>query len=64
MLVERTHADPRGTWPGAEAAAGQRRSSTAPRAERSTWLRFADAEREALASHDYVTLFEMGATTS
>jgi hypothetical protein len=32
-----------------------------PAAERSTWLKFAGAEREALATHDYVTLFELGA---
>jgi hypothetical protein len=32
-----------------------------PGAERSTGLRFTDAEREALASHDYVALFELGA---
>jgi hypothetical protein len=30
-------------------------------AEASTWLRFDDAEREALATHDYVKLFELGA---
>ena len=30
-------------------------------AEATTWLAFNDAEREALASHDHVTLFEMGA---
>ncbi|MGA8210740.1 MAG: hypothetical protein WB441_06210 [Nocardioidaceae bacterium] len=29
--------------------------------ERSTWLRFSDAERRALAEHDHVALFEMGA---
>ena len=29
--------------------------------ERSTWLKFDDAEREALATHDYVKLFELGA---
>ena len=28
--------------------------------ERSTWLAFTDAEREALATHDYVALFELG----
>ncbi len=29
--------------------------------EASTWLAFTDAERQALASHDHVALFEMGA---
>ena len=29
--------------------------------EHSTWLRFDDVEREALATHDYVKLFELGA---
>jgi hypothetical protein len=30
-------------------------------AEASTWLRFTDAEREALAGHDHIKLFELGA---
>ena len=59
-LVERYRQDPRGTvtWWEAEQAGlilnchGQ---------ERSTWLAFSDAERDALATHDYVTLFELGA---
>ena len=29
--------------------------------ERSTWLAFEDEEREALATHDHVRLFELGA---
>ncbi|MET8253217.1 hypothetical protein [Micromonospora sp. NPDC005197] len=29
--------------------------------EASTWLRFDDTEREALATHDHVKLFELGA---
>ena len=29
--------------------------------ERTTWLSFTDAERQALVEHDYVALFEMGA---
>ena len=29
--------------------------------EASTWLRFEDAEREALAGHDHIKLFELGA---
>ena len=32
-----------------------------PSLERSTWQAFTDAEREALATHDHVTLFELGA---
>ena len=59
-LVERYRADPRGTvaWWEAEQA---NVIINCPGAERSTWLKFTDAEREALATHDYVTLFEMGA---
>ena len=59
-LVERYRADPRGTvaWWEAERA---NVILNCPEAERSTWLKFTDAEREALATHDYVTLFEMGA---
>ena len=61
-LVERYRQEPRGTvqWWEAERANvilnchGQ---------EQSSWLGFADAEREALATHDYVTLFELGAHT-
>ena len=59
-LVERYRADPRGTveWWVAERA---NVILNLPGAERSTWLRFTDAEREALAAHDYVKLFELGA---
>ena len=59
-LVERYRDDPRGTveWWEAEQA-GVILNCAAP--ERSTWLEFTPAEREALATHDYVTLFEMGA---
>ncbi|HUJ07264.1 MAG TPA: hypothetical protein VLX31_14240 [Streptosporangiaceae bacterium] len=59
-LVERYRADPRGTvaWWEAERA---NVILNCPEAERSTWLRFTDAEREALAAHDYVALFELGA---
>jgi len=31
------------------------------RVEKTSWLRFTDAERKALVDHDYVALFEMGA---
>ena len=59
-LVERYRADPRGTvaWWEAEQA---NVILNCPGAERSTWLAFTDAEREALATHDYVALFELGA---
>ncbi len=59
-LVERYRADPHGTvaWWEAEQA---NRILNCPGAERSTWLKFTDPEREALAGHDYVTLFELGA---
>src|SRR5262249_37786830 len=59
-LVERYREDPRGTvqWWEAERA---NVILNCPEMERSTWLKFADAEREALATHDYVTLFELGA---
>jgi hypothetical protein len=59
-LVERYRADPRGTvswWEGERA----NMILNVPAAERSTWLAFDDTEREALAGHDYVKLFELGA---
>jgi hypothetical protein len=59
-LVERYREDPRGTvtWWEAERA---NLLLNCPGAERSTWLEFTGPEREALATHDYVTLFGMGA---
>ena len=59
-LVERYRDDPRGTvaWWEAEQA---NVILNCHGGERSTWLDFTDAEREALATHDYVTLFELGA---
>jgi hypothetical protein len=59
-LVERYRADPRGTvtWWEAERA---NVVLNLPEIERSTWLKFDDVEREALATHDYVKLFELGA---
>jgi hypothetical protein len=59
-LVERYREDPRGTveWWEAERANAILNVTTG---ERSTWLKFDDAEREALATHDYVKLFELGA---
>ncbi|HEX8729729.1 MAG TPA: hypothetical protein VF739_13950 [Ktedonobacterales bacterium] len=59
-LVERYRADPRGTvtWWEAERA---NVVLNLPTMEKSTWLAFEDDEREALATHDYVKLFELGA---
>ncbi len=59
-LVERYREDPTGTvtWWEAEEA---NRILNAPLGERSTWLAFTPAEREALATHDYPALFELGA---
>jgi hypothetical protein len=59
-LVERYRADPRGTveWWEAERA---NVILNCHADERSTWLRFEDDEREALATHDYPALFGMGA---
>ena len=59
-LVERYREDPRGTvaWWEAERA---NVILNLPEIERSTWLEFTDAEREALATHDFVKLFELGA---
>jgi hypothetical protein len=59
-LVERYRAGPRGTveWWEAERA---NLILNLPWIERSTWQRFDDQEREALATHNYVKLFELGA---
>ena len=59
-LVERYREDPRGTvaWWEAERA---NVILNVPEIERSTWLTFTDAEREALATHDFVKLFALGA---
>jgi hypothetical protein len=59
-LVERYREDPRGTveWWEAERA---NVILNVPGAERSTWLKFNDIERAALAGHDYPKLFELGA---
>ena len=59
-LVERYRDDPRGTvdwWERERANAILNCHS----GEASTWLRFTDEEREALATHDHVKLFELGA---
>lgn len=59
-LVERYRSDPDGTlaWWEAEYAG---RILNCPELERSTWLSFTDAEREAITGHDYVSLLELGA---
>ena len=59
-LVERYREDPRETvrWWEAERANA---ILNVHGAESSTWLKFDDAEREALATHDYPRLFELGA---
>lgn len=59
-LVERYRNEPRVTveWWEAEEA---NRILNCFSEERSTWLKFDDIEREALATHDYVTLFDLGA---
>jgi hypothetical protein len=59
-LVERYRSEPREfvTWWEAERANSVLNCHTG---EASTWLRFTDAEREALIGHDHVRLFELGA---
>jgi len=59
-LVERYRDDPAGAvawWESEEA----NRILGCHGGEASTWLKFTDAERDALARHDHVALFEMGA---
>ena|SRR5436190_15506888 len=59
-LVERYREDPAGTvawWE--ETMANQLLGCHT--VEASTWLALSDDERQALAEHDYVTLFQMGA---
>ena len=59
-LVERYREDPAETvrWWEEEQA---NRILNCHGAESSTWLRLDDAERAALSTHDYPTLFELGA---
>jgi hypothetical protein len=59
-LVERYRDDPRGTVDWWEA---ERANLILNIPERTTWLAFTEAERGALAGHDYVALFELGAHT-
>jgi hypothetical protein len=59
-LVERYRADPAATvtwWEREEA----NRILNCPIGEASTWLSFTDEERTALATHDHVALFGLGA---
>ncbi|GHF49604.1 hypothetical protein FHX82_003767 [Amycolatopsis bartoniae] len=59
-LVERYREDPAGTvaWWEAERANAILNCHSG---ERSSWLEFEDAERQALSTHDYPKLFELGA---
>ena len=59
-LVERYRTDPIGTvqWWEREQSG---RILNCPDAEATTWLAFTDTERAALAGHDHVALFELGA---
>ena len=59
-LVERYREDPRGTVTAWEAEYANRILGCHS-CESSTWLSFDEAEREALATHDYPKLFELGA---
>jgi hypothetical protein len=59
-LVERYREDPAGTVEWWESAWANRILNCHD-GESSTWLRFDDAEREALAGHDYLALFALGA---
>jgi hypothetical protein len=59
-LVERYREDPRGAVEQWEADYANRILGCHS-CESSTWLRFDETEREALATHDYPKLFELGA---
>jgi hypothetical protein len=59
-LVERYREDPRGTVTWWEAERANHLLNCAV-VEASTFQAFTDAEREALSTHDYPALFEMGA---
>jgi hypothetical protein len=59
-LVERYRDDPAGTLDWWEREIAGTLLNCHP-AERSTWLAFTDAERQALREHDHVALFELGA---
>jgi hypothetical protein len=59
-LVERYRDDPAGTVAWWEREKGSEILNLPP-GERTTWLSFTDAEREALTAHDQAALFAMGA---
>jgi hypothetical protein len=59
-LVERYRAEPRELVTWWESTMANTLLNCYP-AEASTWLRFSDTEREALAGHDHIRLFELGA---
>lgn len=59
-LVERYREDPAGTVAWWETAMAGKLLNCVD-AEKTTWLSFTDAERTALAGHDHVTLFQLGA---
>jgi hypothetical protein len=59
-LVERYREDPGGTLDWWEREMANVLLNCHP-AERSTWLRFTEAERRAIREHDHVALFELGA---
>ena len=59
-LVERYRSDPAGCVADWEREYANKLLNCHP-GERSTWLALSDDERTALATHDHVRLFEMGA---
>ncbi|MCZ2816090.1 hypothetical protein [Modestobacter sp. VKM Ac-2984] len=59
-LTERYREDPAGTVTWWEAEMANTVLNCIP-AEKTTWLAFDDEERRALAEHDHVALFQMGA---
>jgi hypothetical protein len=59
-LTERYREDPAGTVTWWEQEMANQLLNCIP-AERTTWLAFTDEERRALAEHDHVTLFQLGA---
>ncbi|GAA4735525.1 hypothetical protein GCM10023328_14600 [Modestobacter marinus] len=59
-LTERYREDPAGTVTWWEQEMANTMLNCIP-AEKTTWLAFTDDERRALAEHDHVALFQMGA---
>ena len=60
-LVERYRSDPAGTVAWWEAECANEILGCCPGLEKSTWLSFEEPERRALAEHDHVALFGLGA---